>query len=96
MDMRYIVNGKEMYIRFEHIRRKDEAGNVSNYGGKTVAYIVDKVSGGITKGESVCSEKDVYNKKLGRLIATGRLFKLIGINPREALNMKIASSITSN
>jgi hypothetical protein len=87
MDMRYIVNGKEMYIRFEHIRRKDEAGNVSNYGGKTVAYIVDKVSGGITKGESVCSEKDVYNKKLGRIIATGRLFKILNIPTKLALNL---------
>ena len=86
--MKYTIDGKDIHIYFEHERDMDEAGKIiSNRGGKTIAYVIDKKTGMITKGESVCSKKDIYNKKLGRTIALGRLFKQIGINSKVALNL---------
>lgn len=86
--MKYEIDGKEYHIFFQHDRRLDEAGKISNYGGQTVAFTTDKKSKQITaKGIANCSEKDIYDKKLGRVIAAGRLFKELGIPTKYALEM---------
>lgn len=82
--MKYEIEGKEIHIYFEHNRCK-EGDDLSNRGGKTVAYVIDKKTGMITKGEAVCSKKDIYSKKLGRIIATGRLFKKLNMPTKDAL-----------
>lgn len=56
---------------------------ISSKGGRTVAYIMDK-KGKPIEAYAECSIKDSYNKKLGRLIATGRLFKILGLDTNEA------------
>ena len=89
-------DGKEYPIRYMHIRLHNDKDEVLSKGGKTVAYIgefqeVPEIKDYIPKhkrlieierGVANCSRRDVYNKKLGRLIATGRLLKKLGL-PRK-------------
>lgn len=56
---------------FMHIRNLDQDGNISNYGGTTVAY--REVPGGVEFAESWCSVRDNFNKALGRAKSAGRL-----------------------
>jgi len=82
---------EEIYdIRWRHERNTliDSRYNIEYIrinpnGGRTVAYIFN------TKGKPIeayanCSVKDTYNKHLGRVIATGRLLKKLGLNTKEA------------
>jgi len=51
---------------------RQHKGNIlKNNGGATIA--VEKRAGGYVLGHARCSTSDGYNKKVGRLIATGRL-----------------------
>ncbi len=54
-------------------------------GGKTTAFITDKEGIELAAGWSDCSKKDVYNKKLGRIISSGRLLKKLNLNTKLAL-----------
>lgn len=56
---------------FMHIRNLDRNGNISNYGGTTVAY--REVPGGVEFAEAWCSNRDNFNKAYGRAKAAGRL-----------------------
>jgi hypothetical protein len=86
--MKYEINGKEYHIFFQHDRGVDKAGNISNYGGQTIAFTTDRKTKQITaRGIANCSEKDIYSKKLGRVISAGRLFKELGIPTKYALDM---------
>jgi hypothetical protein len=55
-------------VFFIHLRRKDKDGKVSNFGGKTVAYI-SLPNGTIISASAVC-------RAIGRAIAVARLEKI--------------------
>ena len=56
-------------------------------GGRTIAFIGD-IDNPIEMAEVECSRKDSYDKKFGRMIATGRLLKNLGLNTKLALPNK--------
>jgi hypothetical protein len=85
--MKIDVDGKEMHIFYRHEREKDEKGNVSNYGGKTIAYTV--IDDETISGVADCSDKDIYSKKLGRIMALGRLFKTLGLDTHKAIKIAL-------
>ena len=69
-------------VKFRHDRIKDDKGTIMEKGGKTTAYIkVDDENFIATEAE--CSEKDSYQKELGRRITFGRLAKAIRDNDDE-------------
>ena len=47
------------------------------HGGLCLVDVFDKDKNWITCADALCSQKDNYNKKIGRLIATGRALKLV-------------------
>jgi hypothetical protein len=57
-------------ILYFHVR--DGFEGVANKGGGTAAFELQE-NGTWKVGIALCSEKDNFNRKLGRLIATGRL-----------------------
>ena len=57
---------------FMHYRRRNRAGDVLPQGGATLA-IRPVGEDRIVVGMALCSQRDVFNKKLGRTIAEGRL-----------------------
>lgn len=66
--------------QYFHGRRLDEQGNIISKGGFTVAVNVPVLDGvsihdmvDVEVGIALCSNKDNYNRSLGRLIANGRL-----------------------
>jgi len=87
------IDGKVFDIRWRHERNYHFIGSSNIHistplpnGGRTVAYIFN------TKGKPIetyanCSIKDTYSKKLGRIIATGRLLKLLGLPTKEATKL---------
>jgi len=54
-------------------------------GGVTIAYIGQDYDNKIAEGIIECSNKDSYSKKFGRMIATGRLLKNLGLDTKLAL-----------
>jgi hypothetical protein len=77
-----IIDGTEFRVKYRHLRPTNEKGEYLPRGGTTVAYILkDEVE---IKGVSECSMRDTYRKKLGRIIATGRLLKTLNI-PRKQI-----------
>lgn len=58
-------------VYFMHIRNVDTNDRVSNFGGTTVAY--REVPGGVEFAEAWCSDRDNFNKAIGRAKAQGRL-----------------------
>lgn len=65
-----------MALRFRHLRRFNELGEVLSTGGLTVAYLYEDDPHGTGKGNStveiataVCSNRDVYSRKAGRDIS---------------------------
>jgi hypothetical protein len=61
-------NGK---IFFRHIRYMKD-GKVQNMGGVTIAY-QEVVPGSIKIAIAMCSNKDNFHRKMGRIISSGRL-----------------------
>ena len=76
------IDGEVYDIKWRH-ERETKDDNILPNGGKTIAYIIDS-EGNTIEGTSNCSIRDTYNKKLGRIIATGRLFKTLGLNTKRA------------
>jgi hypothetical protein len=75
-----ILDGTEYRIKYQHIRPTDGKGNLLPKGGTTTASILkDEIE---IKAVSECSVHDTYRKALGRIIATGRLLKMLNI-PRQ-------------
>ena len=68
--------GKEYEVLFRHDRTKD-GDKIASKGGKTTAYIRNDKREDIISEISVCSMKDNYSKRIGRLISEGRLRKLV-------------------
>lgn len=62
-------------VFFIHLRRKDKDGKVSNFGGKTVAYI-NLPNGTILSASAVCSDTDNFCRAIGRAIAVARLERI--------------------
>jgi hypothetical protein len=58
-------------VVFAHLRRHDPFGDLSPYGGITLA--VEDFVGGTNVGIAVCHDDDRYVKKMGRARAEGRL-----------------------
>ncbi len=79
------INGEIYDIRWRHerIRMPD---NILPNGGKTIAYMID-TQGNTLEASANCSIKDTYNKKLGRIIATGRLLKKLGLDTKKATQL---------
>lgn len=74
--------GREFPVKYRHERDTDERGNLKHRGGQTVAFIVMQYDDEgmplkTIEGEARCCKKDVYNKRMGRQIAKGRLLKEI-------------------
>lgn len=67
------VNGEKHKVKYRHERLGDTS--IESYGGKTIASI--ELDGNIKTATAECSRKDAFNKKIGRMIATGRLKKLV-------------------
>lgn len=57
-------------VKFLHYRVV-ENGQVSCKGGATIAYVTGEE--GVSFAEAYCSQRDNYNRRLGRDIALGRL-----------------------
>jgi len=77
--MLYVItpDGIEYKVKYTHSFNKD--GSVY-----TIAFITDKNQRVLAKGVAHCSNKDTFSKKKGRIIATGRLYKDMGL-PRTGL-----------
>ena len=73
--MEYVkYNEKDYRIKIRHERPTKKLGMNSvlcTKGGKTIAFIKLNETDSI-KAESLCSDKDTFNKKHGRIIAIGR------------------------
>jgi len=72
--------GQEYPVKYRHERLLEECGDIAHRGGKTVAFIVTKYNDDRTpktmiEGVAICGKKDVFGKKMGRMIAKGRLLK---------------------
>jgi len=79
--------GVEYPVRYVHQRMRDEDGKVLPNGGKTTARIctVEQVNGEyeetiIASATALCSERDAFNKQMGRTISLGRLKKELGLS----------------
>jgi len=69
---------KTYKIKYIH-ERIIKNGVIQTKGGTTIAFIGD-IESPISTGFSFVSKKDNYSKKLGRIIATGRLLKSLGLS----------------
>lgn len=58
--------------RFLHYRSFNEDGSVNSRSGATIAY-VSNVDGTVTWAGAFCHPKDNYNKRMGRVKASGHL-----------------------
>lgn len=58
-------------LHFAHFRNRDSRGNVSSFGGATVAYF-PPVDGVILGAAAICSDSDQFNKSLGMRLARER------------------------
>lgn len=66
--------------KFLHVRNRDANGNLLNNGGATVAFDVD--GDVLFYASALCSRKDQFNRRIGRLIAEGRFDKgIAGVGP---------------
>lgn len=78
-----LVEDKDARLRTVHFRLYDfdsiDSLDVSPRGGLTLVYFVSPTNNSITFATALCSNKDNYNKKLGRNIAIGRLYTRQGI-----------------
>ena len=74
-------NENDYFIKIRHERPTKKLGMntvLETKGGKTIAFIKLSETDSI-KAESICSNKDTFNKKQGRTIAIGRLKKKLCI-----------------
>lgn len=60
-----------MTITFMHYRKFDKMGQIEARGGMTLAVGMDGTK--LTVAMAECGRKDVFSKKMGRMIAEGRL-----------------------
>lgn len=78
--------------KFHHFRNLKEDGSVYNMGGLTVAWEVNEQNKSIRYAFAICSDRDNFNKKVGRTIAGGRLkspnhsFVVYDVTEEEFLN----------
>jgi len=70
-------------VKYRHIRNYDFNGDISNRGGITIAYR-EPTATTIEYAVARCNPSDNFSRKMGRIIATGRLNS---VNWRETLNM---------
>lgn len=65
--------------KFIHLRLRDNEGNPQPFGGVCIAYDVARgdsaKDGDVLFAFARCSKRDIYNKKIARKIASGRLEK---------------------
>lgn len=67
-------------VYFMHYRRRDTYGSPLSQGGATLA--IRPMGGNVIRvAMAQCSDKDIFNKKLGRTIAQGRLFSAQDTDP---------------
>jgi len=74
------LNNVEHKVRYVHFRHLVD-GKIHSKGGVTLAFITNADGKVVAKGEHIVLGES-FNKKLGRIIATGRLLKLLGL-PRK-------------
>jgi hypothetical protein len=74
------LNNVEHKVRYVHFRHLVD-GKIHSKGGVTLAFLSREDGSIIAKGEHIVLGES-FNKKLGRIIATGRLLKQLGL-PRK-------------
>lgn len=60
-------------VKFIHCRRYNKDGSIRPHGGMTIAYVVDNKFNVVGFSAARCNSKDMYNKQVGRMKASGRL-----------------------
>ena len=60
-------------MKVRYLRNHTEDGKLVNTGGLTVVYTINTHT--VSVGYALCSDKDSFNKKIGKSIATVRLFE---------------------
>jgi hypothetical protein len=85
--MKYEIDGKEIEIYFMHGRCMDKNGNMSSYGGETIAFTLNDFGDVEHTATARCLDTDLFRKKLGRIISAGRLLKKLGLPTKFAYNM---------
>ena len=63
-------------IKFIHFRRRDKNYELLATGGLTMAAMIGEDNKVFRLSLAYCSNKDNYNKKIGRAITTGRIFDI--------------------
>ena len=61
--------------KYMHIRRVDENGAIMSTGGITIAWTGNESLDGIFVHYAECSVRDQYSRKIGRQLASKRLFE---------------------
>lgn len=62
-------------FEYRHIRNYDEHHTVRPRGGMTICYVCNEGGDVLETAYSQCHPNDNFNKKLGRLISSGRAIK---------------------
>ena len=63
-------------IKFIHCRNKEKNGTIQPTGGLTIAYNVNSDYKVVGWAAAKCHTKDLYNKHVGRMKASGRLLSV--------------------
>lgn len=66
-------NWEQKDIKYIHLRRYDPEGNLLPKGGATIAYVL--IHALLQYKIARCNYKDVFSRKIGRAIASGRMLK---------------------
>lgn len=69
------ILGKRVLLPRSKILEFEASDRILAKGGRTFASLLDEDGKEIEYGVAVCSKKDNYSKKIGRMIATGRALK---------------------
>ena len=62
-------------VKYYHSRHVGADGRPTPKGGRTQAIISDSSDNVVCSGYAFCSDKDSFNRKIGRNIALGRALK---------------------
>lgn len=60
-------------IKFIHCRHNNQDGSISPLGGLCIAYVLNAEFKVVGWAAARCAPMDTYNKKIGRMKASGRL-----------------------
>lgn len=65
-----------LHVRYYHDRKYELVERtLESRGGRTYCYLEDENNNPVVTGIAYCSDKDGYNKQIGRAISLGRALK---------------------